>query len=142
MTQRILEKLGSNECVALLHGASVGRLAYADEDGPVVIPVNYAMADEDVVFRVEPGTKRAALEQGRVTFEVDYVDDVAHGAWSVLVRGTATEVDMDQVPALLHHMDGTIPHPWVAGVHSVWIKITPTKVTGRRLGAPVADTVF
>ncbi len=142
MTQRALEELSRPECFVLLAAGRVGRLVYVDEQGPVAIPVNYALAGEDIVFRVEQGTKRLALEQPVVAFEVDHIDEAAHSAWSVIVRGSAREVDLDRVPKLLREMGGHPPAPWALGVHNVWVRVVANQVTGRRLGAPGSSTVF
>ena len=141
MTQRVLEELSTQECLDLLTSGQVGRLVYVDEQGPVAIPVNYAVAGTDIVFRVEHGTKRAALEQPVVAFEVDHIDEGARSAWSVIVRGAAYEVDVDRVPELLRRMGGHPPVPWAIGIHNVWLRVVPSGVTGRRLGAPGSSPI-
>ena len=135
MTQRVLEELSEAECFALLGGATVGRLVYLDDAGPVAVPVNYAMAGTDIVFRVEGGAKKAAVQQPVVAFEVDHIDEETSSGWSVLVRGTGREVTPGHVPSLLRGMDGRFPAPWAFGLHNVWLQITSTTVTGRRLAA-------
>ncbi len=135
MTQRELEDLPPEECFRLLAAAHVGRLVYQDDLGPLAVPVNYAMAGHDIVFRVEGGAKRAAMQQPVLGFEVDHVDEERKFGWSVLVRGVGAEVDLERVPALLRAMDGHGPTPWAAGIHKVWLQIVPHTVTGRRLGA-------
>lgn len=109
---------------------------YVDEQGPVAIPVNYAMAGHDVVVRVEQGTKRLALQQPLLAFEVDRIDEAAQSAWSVIVRGAAREVEPDRVPELLRSMGGHPPAPWALGIHNVWLRIVASGMTGRQLGAP------
>ena len=135
MTQRELEDLPPDECFRLLATAHVGRLVYQDDLGPLAVPVNYAMAGHDIVFRVEGGAKRAAMQQPMLAFEVDHVDEDRESGWSVLVRGVGAEVDLERVPALLRAMDGHHPKPWAVGIHNVWLQIVPHTVTGRRLGA-------
>jgi Pyridoxamine 5'-phosphate oxidase len=71
MTQRELEDLPPDECFRLLGAAHVGRLVYQDDLGPLAVPVNYAMAGHEIVFRVEGGAKRAAMQQPMLAFEVD-----------------------------------------------------------------------
>lgn len=143
MTQRQLQELPPAECLSLLRRGSVGRVVFVGDEGPTAIPVNYAMAGDAVVFRVEGGAKRAAAQAGQdLAFEVDEVDGVERSAWSVLVRGPSRELRLDQVPDVLKEMGGHIPTPWAAGVHNAWVEITPRTVTGRRLGPPVASTVF
>ncbi|MGO9382428.1 MAG: pyridoxamine 5'-phosphate oxidase family protein, partial [Mycobacterium sp.] len=116
MTQRELEDLPPDECFRLLGAAHVGRLVYQDDLGPLAVPVNYAMAGHDIVFRVEGGAKRAAMQQPMLAFEVDHVDEDRKFGWSVLVRGVGAEVDLERVPSLLRAMDGHGPTPWAAGI--------------------------
>ena len=134
MTQRELEELSSDACFELLGAGRVGRFVYTDDSGPLAIPVNYAMAGHDIVFRVEGGAKRAAMEQPLVAFEVDHIDDDGKAGWSVLARGPGAEVEIERVPELLREMEGKFPAPWAVGIHNVWLKIVPVTVTGRRLG--------
>jgi uncharacterized protein len=142
MTQRDLEELSTEECFALLATARVGRFVYTDEFGPLAVPVNYAMAGQNIVFRVEGGAKRAAMAQTMLAFEVDHVDHDWRSGWSVLVRGVGGEVDLERVPALLRAMDGHFPTPWAVGIHNVWLQIVPQTVTGRRLGATRTSLAF
>ena len=135
MAQRELEDLSPDECFRLLAAAHVGRLVYQDDLGPLAVPVNYAMAGQDIVFRVEGGAKRAAMQQPMLAFEVDHVDEDRKCGWSVLVLGVGAEVDLERVPTLLQAMDGHFPTPWAVGIHNVWLQIVPHSVTGRRLGA-------
>jgi len=142
MPQRELEDIPPDECFRLLATARVGRFVYHDELGPAAVPVNYAMAEHDVVFRVEGGTKQAAMQQPMLAFEVDHVDEDAQSGWSVLVRGVGTEVDMERLPALLRAMDDHIPTTWAVGIHNVWLQIEPHTVTGRRLGPARSAPMF
>ena len=135
MAQRELEDLSPDECFQLLAAAHVGRLVYQDDLGPLAVPVNYAMAGQDIVFRVEGGAKRTAMQQPMLAFEVDHVDEDRKFGWSVLVRGVGAEVDLERVPALLQAVDGHFPTPWVAGIHNVWLQFVSHTVIGRRLGA-------
>lgn len=142
MVQRKLEELSQEECLALLRQAQVGRLVYLDEHGPAAEPVNYAMSGNAIVFRVEGGVKRHAMGQPALAFEVDFVDADHRSGWSVLVRGAGREVPIERVPELLRQMPDGFPAPWAAGIHNIWLQITPHMVTGRRLGEPESPTVF
>ena len=142
MTQRDLVPLPSDECFALLGQASIGRLVYQDHEGPVAVPVNYALAGTDIVIRVEGGVKRAAMSQPTLAFEVDRIEEDERSGWSVIVRGAGKEVDLEAVPDLLRQMQGHPPLPWAHGVHNVWLRITPGRVTGRRLGASRSGALF
>jgi len=134
MTQRELDDVDPEECLRLLGTLHVGRLVYVDDDGPAAVPVNYSMAGRDIVLRVEGGAKRAAMAQPVVGFEVDHVDEATHAGWSVLLRGQGSEIALDDVPALIREAQGRIPAPWATGIHSVWLRIVPSIITGKRLG--------
>lgn len=142
MTQRKLETLTEDECFGLLQQGRVGRLVYQDEHGPVAVPVNYAVAERSIVIRVEGGAKLAAMQQPRVAFEVDDLDDDQHGGWSVLVRGHGREVPLEEVPQLLRHLDSEAPAPWAFGIHNTWLEIAAEMVTGRRFGEHQEALIF
>ncbi len=134
MAQRKLETLAEEECFALLAEGRVGRLVYVDEFGPVAVPVNYAVSRRSVIIRVEGGAKLAAMQQPRVAFEVDDLDQDQRSGWSVIIRGAGRELPIEEVPALLRHMDGGPPTPWATGIHNTWLEIPAEMVTGRRFG--------
>lgn len=46
-----LVDLSRDECLELLAAMSVDRIAYTTDDGPRVLPVNYVLEGESVVFR-------------------------------------------------------------------------------------------
>lgn len=67
-----LRSLSRPECIALLVGASVGRLGLSIDALPVILPVNYLLIDGGIVFRTVHGTKLdAATRHAVVAFEVD-----------------------------------------------------------------------
>ena len=134
MAQRELVELTPDECYTLLGSAQVGRLVYLDDLGPIAVPVNYSIAGTDVVFRVEGGAKAQAIRQPVLAFEVDGIDPGDQSGWSVLIRGQGHEVPAAEVPGLLQRLDGDFPRPWASGIHNIWLRITPSAVTGRRLG--------
>ena len=142
MSQRSLVELSSEDCFALLSGERVGRLAYCAAMGPVAIPVNFALAGHDIVFRMEPDNTALASDLDMVAFEADRVDETQDSGWSVVVRGRPATVDLDDVPALLRELSGGPPRPWAEGVHNVWVRIRPEVVTGRRLGEHSAPLVI
>src|SRR5205823_6700484 len=87
-----LQMLSPGECERLLAQTTVGRVGISIGALPVVLPVNYAMLDGDVVVRTSPGTKLdAALAGSVVAFEVDQVDPIYHEGSSVLPQGRASE---------------------------------------------------
>lgn len=145
MKQRELEELSRQQCLDLLAHETVGRLVYIDELGPVAEPVNYAIAGETIVVRVEGGSKREAVTQELLAFEVDHFDTDDNSGWSVVVRGPGREIPLEDVPALLHELRQTgvdPPLPWPSGIHKVWLRITVKSLSGRRLGQESSPLVF
>ncbi len=124
-------ELTPEECHALRSTHGVGRLAVPTATGPVVVPVNYTVADGGVAFRTAPGSITALAAGRRVALEVDRIDDAFSSGWSVLVRGTAdTVTDPDRAHDLDEH---AYTEPWAGGTRSLWIRIEPRAVTGRRI---------
>jgi uncharacterized protein len=131
--RRTLEELSWDECFTLLSQETVGRLVYVDDLGPAAVPVNYAVAGHGIVFRSEYGSKIREMREYDAAFEVDHIDEASRSGWSVLVRGTSTEVEFERLPELLQQIDGGVPTPWKEGIHNIWVVITPKTVSGRRL---------
>jgi len=125
-----LKELSEDECFELLAAASVGRVGYTDPDGPVILPVNYTVDNRTVLFRTAPQNSLALhVRSGPAAFEVDEADDYTQSGWSVLVRGSASFLDSEDLPA----DPDDRPSPWAEGTRSLVVRITPRVVTGRRL---------
>lgn len=125
-----LTELAEDECLELLAAKQVGRLALVDPDGPLVVPVNYALHHGTVFFRTSPHTAVGRhARSAPVAFEVDDIDDFTQSGWSVLVRGRAEYVDPDDLPTAA----GEGPKPWPQGVRTLHVRIVPRSITGRRL---------
>ena len=122
-----LRDLDQEECVNLLHTRTVGRIAFTDDSGPDVLPVNYVMDGSDVLIATTGyGALARAATNGRVAFEVDELDDYTESGWSVVVRGKATrESPFDQSTRR--------PHPWADGTRTYLLRISPDRISGRRL---------
>jgi nitroimidazol reductase NimA-like FMN-containing flavoprotein (pyridoxamine 5'-phosphate oxidase superfamily) len=127
----VLQTLTAAECHDLLSPGGVGRVAFTTADGPVVLPVNYAMAGHTVIFRTAPDTLLAGYLDGPAGFEVDRLDEALSQGWSVLVTGRAVRVTSEaDVRQLEHHTD---IRPWAGGARDVYVRIIPRKITGRRI---------
>lgn len=127
-----LQEMSRDECLARLATVSVGRLGVSIHALPAIIPVNFVLHDEAVVFRSVPGSKlEAATTDAVVAFEADdHADDGTWG-WSVLVQGVAEEVaDPTQLAALrgLHLSAWAFP----AGEAHRYLRIETEIVRGRR----------
>jgi nitroimidazol reductase NimA-like FMN-containing flavoprotein (pyridoxamine 5'-phosphate oxidase superfamily) len=121
--------LDPRECWELLAAHEVGRVGYADDVGPAVVPVTYVVEDGSVVFRVAPySTLGRHIPGTLVAFEVDELDDFARTGWSVLLRGRAEVIHPDELPDLTER-----PEPWAEGRRPLHLRLVADHVTGRRL---------
>lgn len=133
--------LEANTCWELLRNAEVGRLAVSIGERPDIFPVNFIVDHGSIVFRTAEGTKLAAAVLGRaVAFEIDGYDADAGEAWSVVLKGRATEVErMQDVYDAVE-----LPlFPWHAAPKHRFVRIEPDDVSGRRfqvVAGPLAST--
>jgi nitroimidazol reductase NimA-like FMN-containing flavoprotein (pyridoxamine 5'-phosphate oxidase superfamily) len=102
-----------------------------------VLPVNYAWRDGAIVFRTAAnGPLDEDLRTGiadadyRVAFEIDSIDPGAQRGWSVLIQGPAHHVTGPEEDAV--RRAGV--EPWAPGDRELFVRIVPTRVTGRRVG--------
>ncbi|MEO7573021.1 MAG: pyridoxamine 5'-phosphate oxidase family protein [Acidimicrobiales bacterium] len=129
-----LEELTVTECWALVRGQRIGRFAAnRPGGGPMVVPVNFKVDhDLTIVFRSGGGAKLAASTRGIVAIQVDEVDPLHRVGWSVLVEGTARWLYEEQ--------DAVDLETWAPGSRPYVVRITPTRVTGRRIRLDQLDT--
>jgi transcriptional regulator with XRE-family HTH domain len=127
-----LRDLGPDECRTLLSTHGVGRVAVTASDGrPAVVPVNYSVVADAIVFRTAPDSVAAAAAGTEVAFEVDHVDEALSQGWSVLAVGPASAVTEPATVRRLAQEAHTTP--WAGGEREMWVSITPTSLTGRRI---------
>jgi nitroimidazol reductase NimA-like FMN-containing flavoprotein (pyridoxamine 5'-phosphate oxidase superfamily) len=125
-------------CDELLDTHHAGRVAWNAPDGPMVLPVTYAMYIGNIVFRTSPyGVLSALADRTNVAFEIDEIDQDAGTGWSVLARGRAEAVVGSYDLVTLWQMDGVVP--WATGTRNLFVSITPRSITGRAVKAPFAD---
>ncbi|MEV3912233.1 DUF1918 domain-containing protein [Streptomyces canus] len=124
--------IGPEECRTLLSTHGVGRVAVSASGGrPAVVPVNYDVIDDAIVFRTAPNLTPAAAVGTEVAFEVDHMDEALSQGWSVLAVGPASVVtEPDTVRRLTEDAHTT---PWPGGEREMWVSIRPTHLTGRRI---------
>lgn len=127
------EVLSPPECRSLLGSHRVGRLAVIAGDYPMVVPVNYAVDGDVIVFRSGPGTKLEAAQRCNVAFEVDHIDLDHREGWSVLVTGRAEVVTEDHDPALVARTTALQVDPLDPTGKEAWVRILVTSISGRRL---------
>jgi len=124
-----VEELDRAECLRLLAGQVIGRVAVAERDSaPLVAPVNFVLLNEWVIFRTDYGSKfrLAVLGERPVAFEVDEIDPGRRTGWSVVVNGSASELAEWEASAL-------DLRAWAPGHKAHFVKLVPASVTGRRL---------
>lgn len=135
-----LVELSTPECWTLLRANQhhVGRVAF-DEGATVdgvrltILPVNYIVDLDRVVFRTAPGAKlEQAVANRPMAFSVDSAASTqsrAPHAWSVLVRGTAHVVEDDDERRFLalSQLD-----PDAGGIRPSFVAIEVEEITGRR----------
>jgi uncharacterized protein len=121
--------LDTQTCWQLLAGEEVGRLAVSIQQHPDIFPVNYAVDDQTIVFRTAEGTKLFALfVDSAVAFEVDSYDAESGIAWSVVIKGRAAEIPMQD---LLDNLAFPL-FPWTATPKPRFVRVIPDEITGRR----------
>jgi nitroimidazol reductase NimA-like FMN-containing flavoprotein (pyridoxamine 5'-phosphate oxidase superfamily) len=126
-----LEVLGRDECIALLAGATFGRIAITSNALPVVLPVNYVLLDDRIVVRTGRGTKLdAATRNTVVAFEVDEIETVEQTGWSVVVTGVARAL---VAPDEIDDVSASPPARWAPGRDGRYIAISTDMVSGRRI---------
>ena len=124
------EVLETDVCWQLLRVTEVGRLAVSITEHPDIFPVNYVVDQGTVVFRTAEGTKLAAAVLGRaVAFEIDGYDPDRGDAWSVVIKGRATEIERMQ--DVFDALDLPL-FPWHASPKHRFVRIEPFDITGRR----------
>lgn len=133
-----LEILHLGDCFLLLGSVPLGRIGFVSGGEVVILPVNFVVDGQDVVFRTSSGSKLSAVEVGRyVGFEADSYDAATETGWSVVVNGLAEIVDSDVEAARLDRLGLST---WGGGGSDpMWVRIRPMSITGRRISSPVAE---
>jgi nitroimidazol reductase NimA-like FMN-containing flavoprotein (pyridoxamine 5'-phosphate oxidase superfamily) len=139
MADRTIEELDEAESLQLISAGGIGRIAYVSRFGPAVLPVNYKWHDGAIVFRT---TRHSALDEDLqtgiaggdylVAFEIDEIDTAQRQGWSVLVQGPAHHIESESERAAAERAG---VEPWPAGERELFLRIVPSRVTGRRIKA-------
>jgi nitroimidazol reductase NimA-like FMN-containing flavoprotein (pyridoxamine 5'-phosphate oxidase superfamily) len=132
-----VETLDEAESLRLISPGGIGRLAYTGRYGLTVFPVNYAVHDGAIVFRTAQDSPTGedlytgiAHAEYAVAFEIDDIDPAAREGWSVLIHGPAHYMTTESERAAVR---ASGVEPWPGGERELAIRITPTRITGRRL---------
>ena len=125
-----LQELSTQECWELVGGVGFARIAWNSPNGPVVLPVNHVVHEQSLWIRTSAYSSMAEqVDDTRIAVEVDAVDPESHVGWSVLLRGSGDVIYQEEsVPEEVRSL-----RAWASGARPLWIRLTPTMVTGRRL---------
>jgi nitroimidazol reductase NimA-like FMN-containing flavoprotein (pyridoxamine 5'-phosphate oxidase superfamily) len=125
-----LEVLSPEDCWDLVARAPVGRLAFDDEGGPMILPVVHGVVGRRIAFRSAAGIKLSAARMDQpVAFEVDAWDAGGRTGWSVVARGTARSAPEDTAELDALHLE-----PWLGPAgRGTWVEVRVDEITGRRL---------
>jgi hypothetical protein len=119
--------LDRETCLVLLRWEPIIRLAVAAPGhAPTVVPINFVLHGENVIFRTDEGEKFAHLADQPVSLQADRFDWYRRIGWSVLVQGMAHEIDAAEV-------DGLDLIAWAPGPKDHFVRVIPDAITGRRL---------
>jgi nitroimidazol reductase NimA-like FMN-containing flavoprotein (pyridoxamine 5'-phosphate oxidase superfamily) len=128
--------LARDECLARLRALRyLGRVGFVSRAGrPLVLPVNYVVDGDSVVFSTAAGSELGAMSLGApVAFEIDEIRALYHAGWSVLVQGTAHPVTDPEEVARLRR--GPL-RSWARGARERWVRISIDEISGRAVGPP------
>jgi nitroimidazol reductase NimA-like FMN-containing flavoprotein (pyridoxamine 5'-phosphate oxidase superfamily) len=132
-----LEILDEAECTRLIAPGGIGRVVFPGRFDLTVLPVNYVLHNGAILFRTaQAGSTDEDLRTGiahaeyRVAFEIDEFDKETRDGWSVLIQGPAHHLDdpAEQADAIAAGVE-----PWAGGEREHFIRITPARITGRRI---------
>lgn len=125
-----LQALSRTECLELLSGCSLGRVAFTERALPAIRPVNYALVDSHIVLHTSGDGLGRRLDGQIVAFEVDDIDIEVGTGWSVVLTGTARLL---RTPSDVAAEDA-VTFVSLAGLdHASTVTITPGEITGRRV---------
>jgi len=124
-------ELDRTECYELLRHGGIGRVLFCADRGPVGLPVNFRMLDQDIVFRTGDGSIRGAIDaEGLISIEADRLDDALGEGWSVLATGHGTLVED---PEVLQRIDALDIRSWAGEHRPRAVRVRVDEITGRRI---------
>ena len=126
-------ELSRQECLDLLAGGTVARMAVVTPEGPHIIPVNYDLFEDTVVVRTSSYSLLGTHARDTVVaLEIDGFDVVSRSGWSVLLRGRCV-VETD--PRTIRSMRVAMPDgPWAGGTRNLYLRLRTDQVSGRAVG--------
>ena len=120
------------------HGSKVGfdrPVGHLDPAGAAHPAGEFRVHDGRIVVRLGPGHLEDIISDTLVAFEVDHVDPDTKEAWSVLVRGLATELEGSERDVIV----SSVPAPLVPSPGETVFVVRLDVVTGRRFPVSRAE---
>lgn len=123
--ETVTRRLSNEECWDLLRADEFGRLAFRMSDEVHLVPINYAIDGDTILFLTGEGNKLLGVTMHpEVVFEIDAYDD--ERAHSVIVRGLARRLEEDEE----HRAENVPLRPWVSTPKYNVVEIRPTQISG------------
>lgn len=127
------QEMDEAECLRLLKSGIFGRVAVTTPDGPYIVPVNYSVVNDLIVFRTTPYSLLGTYSRNsQLAFETDHVDYEYATGWSVVARGRGDAItdsrELDEITS------SWPPRPWASGQRNLYVGLRWTELSGRRLG--------
>lgn len=129
-----IEDLGRDECLTRMATQRIGRFGVVVDGVPLVLPMQFVMDGETVVFQTNQGAKVLHAPLTAVSFEVDHVDWDEGVGWSVLIQGVGADIT-SAIDKRSEELRALTVHSWAPPPADRWIKIVPQKITGRIIRA-------
>jgi len=133
----VVELLDEAECQRLIAAGGVGRIGYTGRFGTTILLVNYVLHEGTILFRTGQDSPlgedlRTGIEhaESKVAFEIDELRAATREGWSVLVQGSAHLVDSEAERASIV---GLGVEPWAGGEKELFVRVIPSRITGRRI---------
>jgi nitroimidazol reductase NimA-like FMN-containing flavoprotein (pyridoxamine 5'-phosphate oxidase superfamily) len=131
-----LMALDASACWTLLSQVRVGRLAWTDPDGRImIVPVNFGLDGHTIVIRTgETTLLDAARARRRCALQADDLEPGLRSGWTVLVDGRLAVTEDEAAAARL----GRLVDPWLRVPRPHVLLLAATQVTGRAVPAAVS----
>lgn len=125
-------ELSRRECELLLRAGVAGRVAISTPTGPHILPVNYVVVEDTIVFRTSPYSLLGTYARDNLlAFEIDGFEPDRSRGWSVQARGRAEQVSRSEIERLRRANN---PDPWAGGSRSLYLRLRWTELSGRQVG--------
>lgn len=122
------QQLDPTRCRELLARKHEGRIGYDSGRGHRAVAVNYATAADSIIISAPAYSEIGRYATGtQVSFDLEELDDKAHGVWEVRVSGLAEAIADEAIHDLGVEAP---PETWPVGVPAVSLRIAVSEISG------------